>query len=512
MHELMKIDPTMQLTLACVALVGVLVGWVAGALIGKSRLQKSRLESEHAQALFEQALAQKLEKIDELNGRVSESQQTIEVNRQLLTTAERNFIQAQEQLKHQQRLQEALFAEEKQVAELQLELKQEHGQAKELKARLEAAERETKEKVQLLQEAKDQLKHEFQNIAQKLFEDKSEKFTLQNKQNLGEILSPLKDQLSDFKKKVEDVYDKESRDRIGLLQEIVSLKELNFRMSEDAINLTKALKGDSKAQGNWGEMVLEKVLEASGLQKGREYQTQGSYSNENGQRLRPDVIVHLPENKQVVIDSKVSLTSWERFTSVQDEEQSGHLQAHVESIKKHIKELSAKNYPDLYGINTPDYVLMFIPIEPAFLKALEVDSALFSAAFEKNIMLVCPSTLLVTLKTIHTIWRYEHQNRNALEIAQRAGSMHDQFVLFLESLEDIGDKISKANEAYEIARKRIATGKGNLIRRVSQLESLGAKAKKTMPASYREDAAPDQLEDELPGSQNAAHDLLSPDQ
>ncbi len=231
-------------------------------------------------------------------------------------------------------------------------------------------------------------------------------------------------------------------------------------------------------------MVLEKVLEASGLQKGREYETQASFSNEGGQRLRPDVIVHLPENKHIVIDSKMSLTAWERFSADQESDDSLHLRNHIESIKHHIKELSAKNYPDLYGINAPDYVLMFIPIEPAFLKALEVDSSLFVTAFEKNIMLVCPSTLLVTLKTIHNIWRYEHQNRNALEIAQRAGALHDQFVLFLESLEDIGDKIGKANEAYESARRRLATGKGNLVRRVNQLEILGAKTKKTVPASY----------------------------
>ena len=337
-------------------------------------------------------------------------------------------------------------------------------------------------------EAKEQMKLEFQSIAHKLFEDKSEKFTQQNKSNMGEILNPLKDQLSEFKKKGEDVYDKESRDRVSLLQEIVSLKELNTRMSADALNLTKALKGDSKAQGNWGEMVLEKVLEASGLQKGREYETQGSFSNEDGQRLRPDVVVHLPENKHVVIDSKVSLTAWERFSSETEEQQELQLRAHIESIRAHIKDLSAKNYQDLYGINTPDYVLMFIPIEPAFLKALETDARLFGDAFDKNIMLVCPSTLLVTLKTIHNIWRFEYQNRNALEIARQAGALHDQFVLFAEALEDIGDKLDKAQRAYETAHKRLSSGKGNLVGRIQRLETLGAKARKSIPETLRLDS------------------------
>ena len=284
------------------------------------------------------------------------------------------------------------------------------------------------------------------------------------------------------------MYDKESRDRVSLLQEIVSLKELNTRMSADALNLTKALKGDSKAQGNWGEMVLEKVLEASGLQKGREYETQGSFSNEDGQRLRPDVVVHLPENKHVVIDSKVSLTAWERFSSETEEQQELQLRAHIESIRAHIKDLSAKNYQDLYGINTPDYVLMFIPIEPAFLKALETDARLFGDAFDKNIMLVCPSTLLVTLKTIHNIWRFEYQNRNALEIARQAGALHDQFVLFAEALEDIGDKLDKAQRAYETAHKRLSSGKGNLVGRIQRLETLGAKARKSIPETLRLDS------------------------
>ncbi len=470
------------------AAVGVILGWVIARLYYLGLTQKSQLQLQHEQELLTQNLQRSEQQLQQHQEQLNQRDGELKEVRSQLSQVEHSLVQAQEQVKQIAQLQQLQEKNEHQIADLQSELKQEHGQVKDLKARLEAANRETEEKVKLLQEAKEQMRLEFQNIAQKLFEDKSQKFTTQNKTNIGEILNPLKEQLSEFKKKVEDVYDKESRDRVSLLQEIVSLKELNTKMSTDALNLTRALKGDNKAQGNWGEMVLEKVLEASGLQKGREYETQGSFANDEGKRLRPDVVVHLPDNKQVVIDSKVSLVAWERFCSDTDEMQEANLKQHIESLKQHIKELSAKDYANLYGINTPDYVLMFIPIEPAFLKALEVDSSLFGNAFDKNIMLVCPSTLLVTLKTIHNIWRYEHQNRNAMEIAKQAGSLHDQFVLFLDSIDDIGDKLGKAQEAYDTARKRLKTGRGNLVRRVEQLEVLGAKAKKALPESWVEEA------------------------
>lgn len=479
----------MLLVVAAGALaLGLLLGWLIGHLRAQGPLQQLRGQLEHQAALQQQALAQTEQQLSAAQQEETRIREQLEILRGELGEQQRLQAQSQEQVRQLQQVQRQLAEREQQLAELQGELRREHGLVSDLKARLEAAQKETAEKVQLLQEAKEQMKLEFQSIAHKLFEDKSERFTQQNKNNLGEILNPLKEQLTEFKKKVEDVYDKESRDRVGLLQEIVSLKELNTRMSADALNLTRALKGDSKAQGNWGEMVLEKVLEASGLQKGREYETQGSFSNESGQRLRPDVIVHLPEQKHVVIDSKVSLVAWERFCAEDETEQPTHLRAHIDSIRAHIKALSGKNYQDLYAINAPDYVLLFIPIEPAFLKALESDSKLFADAFEKNIMLVCPSTLLVTLKTIHSIWRYEYQNRNALEIARQAGALHDQFVLFAESLTDIGDKLDKAQQAYDTAHKRLTSGKGNLVRRIERLETLGARARKSLPETLRQDS------------------------
>lgn len=493
--------------LAAALLLGAVAGYLIGHLRQQSRLQKFQLDAEHQAQLAQQQQAQMEQNRVELQQRLQALESNLSELRDAKSELEKNGAQAQEKIRQIAQLEERQQSYESRIANLQLELKAEHGKVNDLSARLQAAQKETGDKVKLLQEAREQMKLEFQTIAQKLFDDKSEKFSQQNKSSLGELLNPLKEQLGDFKKKIEDVYDKESRDRVSLFNEIVALKDLNSKMSVEAVNLTRALKGDSKAQGNWGEMVLEKVLEASGLQKGREYETQGQYSNEDGQRLRPDVIVHLPDNKQVVIDSKVSLTAWERYSAEEEGDSSVHLQAHIESIKTHIRELSGKNYQDLYGINTPDYVLMFVPIEPAFLKALEADPELFGQAFERNIMLVCPSTLLVSLKTIHNIWRYEYQNRNALEIARQAGAMHDQFVLFVESLEDVGDKIGKAQAAYETAHKRLASGKGNLVRRIEQLETLGAKARKKIPASLKE-AADDSEGIESVDDEGSAANLL----
>lgn len=482
------IETSEWIVLAVVAVAAALAGFLIGHLRQQIRLQALQSGLEHRIRLQEQQEQQSQSVREQLQARIDAQNTELQALRSSTSHAEKQLAHAGAQLQQLPPLEQKLQQAETLMAALQQDLKTEHGKVSELQARLQSSQREMEDKVKLLQEAREQMKLEFQSIAQKLFDEKSEKFSQQSKSNLGELLNPLKEQLGDFKKKIEDVYDKESRDRVSLFNEIVALKDLNSKMTVEALNLTRALKGESKTQGNWGEMVLERVLEASGLQKGREYETQGQYSNEEGQRLRPDVIVHLPDAKHVIIDSKVSLTAWERYSANADEQPELHLQAHIDSIKSHIRELSGKNYPDLYGINAPDYVLMFIPIEPAFLKALESDPALFGQAFERNIMLVCPSTLLVSLKTIHNIWRYEYQNRNALEIARQAGALHDQFVLFAESLEDVGDKIDKARTAYDTAHKRLVSGKGNLVRRIEQLETLGAKARKKMPTSLKDAA------------------------
>jgi DNA recombination protein RmuC len=352
----------------------------------------------------------------------------------------------------------------------------------ELETRLEDERKNAEEKLSLLQEARDQLKLEFQNVANKIFEDKSQKFTEQNKENIEGVLKPMREQLLDFKKKVEDVYDKESKDRVSLLSEIVHLKSLNERISEDAINLTNALKGQSKTRGSWGEMILERVLEESGLHKGREYEVQTMYASEEGQRRHPDVIVHLPEGKDIVIDSKVSLTAYEKYCSADtDEKREKRLKEHLFSIRTHIKTLSDKRYEELDGISTLDFVIMFLPIEGAFWAAIESEQELFNEAFDKNIMLVSPSTLLATLRIINNIWRYEDQNKNALIIAKKAGDLYDKFVGFVEALDDVGLKLDKAQDSYKMARNRLADGKGNLVRRTEELRQLGVKAQKKLP-------------------------------
>jgi DNA recombination protein RmuC len=352
----------------------------------------------------------------------------------------------------------------------------------ELETRLEDERKNAVEKLSLLQEARDQLKLEFQNVANKIFEDKSQKFTEQNKENIEGVLKPMREQLLDFKKKVEDVYDKESKDRVSLLTEIVHLKSLNERISEDAINLTNALKGQSKTRGSWGEMILERVLEESGLHKGREYEVQTMYASEEGQRRHPDVIVHLPEGKDIVIDSKVSLTAYEKYCSADtDEKREKRLKEHIISIRTHIKALSDKRYEELEGISTLDFVIMFLPIEGAFWAAIESEQELFNEAFDKNIMLVSPSTLLATLRIINNIWRYEDQNKNALIIAKKAGDLYDKFVGFVEALDDVGQKLDKAQDSYQTARNRLAEGKGNLVRRAEELRQLGVKAQKELP-------------------------------
>ena len=352
----------------------------------------------------------------------------------------------------------------------------------ELETRLEDERKNGEEKLSLLQEARDQLKLEFQNVANKIFEDKSQKFTEQNKENIEGVLKPMREQLLDFKKKVEDVYDKESKERVSLLSEIGHLKSLNERISEDAINLTNALKGQSKTRGSWGEMILERVLEESGLQKGREYEVQAMYASDEGQRRHPDVIVHLPEGKDIVIDSKVSLTAYEKYCSADtDEKRAKRLKEHVISIRTHIKGLSDKRYEELEGISTLDFVIMFLPIEGAFWAAIESEQGLFNDAFDKNIMLVSPSTLLATLRIINNIWRYEDQNKNALIIAKKAGDLYDKFVGFVEALDDVGQKLGKAQDSYQTARNRLADGKGNLVRRTEELRQLGVKAQKELP-------------------------------
>lgn len=337
-----------------------------------------------------------------------------------------------------------------------------------------------------LAEMQEQFKAHFENLANKILEEKSEKFTKQNKESLDQLLNPLGLKLEEFKKKVEETYEKGTQERSGLREQIKNMVQLNQQMSEDAKNLTKALKGDSKAQGNWGEVVLASILEKSGLRKDEEYFTQQSETTDDGRRLQPDVVVKLPDEKFLIVDSKVSLTAFERFTSADDEKEAqSALKQHVLSVKAHVKGLSDKNYPQIYADKTPDFVLLFIPVEPAFAAALQSEPNLYNEAFEKNIVIVSPSTLLATLFTINTIWKRDRQNKYALEIADRGGALYDKFVLFAESLEDVGQRIEQTQKSFNEAKSRLSEGSGNVIRQVEMLKELGAKATKQLPESMK---------------------------
>lgn len=338
---------------------------------------------------------------------------------------------------------------------------------------------EQKKEVEQLQE---KFTKEFENLANKILDEKSIKFTEQNKLNITNILSPLHEKIRHFEKKVEDTH-KESIDyHAALRQQILGLREMNEQMSRETLNLTKALKGDSKLQGNWGELVLERVLEKSGLEKGREYEMQQSFTNEHGQRVLPDVVINLPDGKKMIIDSKVSLTAYEKCINEDDDAlRAAFLKEHISSIRRHVDQLGDKNYHDLYQIESPDFVLLFIPIEPAFAMALNEDSTLYNKAFEKNIVIVTPSTLLATLRTIDSMWANQKQQENAFEIARQAGALYDKFEGFVADLIRVGKRIDESKTEYSGAMNKLVEGKGNLISSVERLKKMGAKAKKSLP-------------------------------
>ena len=330
-----------------------------------------------------------------------------------------------------------------------------------------------------------QFRIEFKNLANEILEEKTKKFTEQNKSNLGEILTPLKEKIQEFEKKVETTYEKELRNTISLKEEVKQLFELNQKISTEANNLTKALKGDVKKQGNWGEVVLEKILEKSGLQKGIEYETQTSARNDSHELIRPDVVINLPNKKHIIIDSKVSLIAYDSFVNTENqEERNKYLKQHLESIKNHIKGLSEKNYQSAQLFDTPDFILLFIPIESSFSLAIQADIELFNYAWDRKIVIVSPSTLLATLRTIESIWRHEKQTKNAIEIARQGGSLYDKFEGFLKDLEKLGNQLKTLSGTYDEAHKKLSTGKGNLIGQVEKLKTLGAKTGKSLPEKY----------------------------
>ncbi|WP_193164416.1 DNA recombination protein RmuC [Microbulbifer hainanensis] len=344
------------------------------------------------------------------------------------------------------------------------------------------------EQRQLLEQTRKAMAEQFENLANRIFEEKQQMFVRRSEDSLRKSLDPLERQLGDFRKRVEHVYDRENAERNSLMGQIKALREQTQRISDEALNLTSALKGDRKIQGNWGEVVLERLLEESGLQKGREYETQVTITSD-GRRRQPDVIVRLPENKDLIIDSKVSLVDYERYNSAEsDEERAQALKQHVNSLRAHITGLNKKAYEQLEGVRTLDFVFIFVPIEAAYMLAMQADPELFRFAYEKQIVLVSPTSLMATLRTVENIWRYEKQNKNAEKIAAEAGKLHDQFSMVLESLDELGDRIRQADTAFQQTYKRLATGRGNAVKRIDSLRKLGAKTRKQIDADLREKA------------------------
>lgn len=339
------------------------------------------------------------------------------------------------------------------------------------------------EKLRLLEENKEHMKLEFKELADKILTSNSEKFSTQNKESLTKMITPIKEQFDAFKKQIDDVYIKETQERSMLQSEIKAIKEINHQMSTDAKNLTKALKGESKKQGIWGEMILESVLENSGLREGHEYEREASFIHEgDNNRYRPDVIVHLPDTREIIIDAKTSLTAYEQYINAEGEDEKLiSANAHVASMKKHVDELSAKDYTKLKGVETLDFIFMFVPIESALLMAMEYDPTLFDYAFKKRVVLVGPTTLMVSLRAVENTWKYEHQQKNAQEIAKRAGLLFDKFVGFVESVEKLGKQIETVQKTYHETYNKLHIGSGSITTQFQKLEKLGAATSKTIP-------------------------------
>ena len=390
----------------------------------------------------------------------------------------------------------ALLKEEKErlVAELATErtkLDQANQSLESARSYYKAQQEKIQEQKAEVEQIRQNFQREFENIANKLLDEKSQKFAETNKNNLDVLLNPLKENIKLFEEKVEKVYKAESDERNVLKGEISKLMELNKQISEEANNLTKALKADTKKQGNWGEVILDRILEASGLIEGESYTKQGKGLNlvdEDGNRFQPDVIINLPDNKHIVIDSKVSLLAYERLVNCEtEEERENHTRQHILSIKGHINGLGGKNYQDLYGINSPDFVLLFVPIESSFVIAVQRDLELFEFAWNKKVVMVTPSTLLATLKTVASIWKQEQQTKNAIDIATKAGALYDKFVGFIADLKKVGDNLDRSRDAYNEAFGKLSTGSGNMIGRVEVLRKLGAKATKQIDQKFIEE-------------------------
>lgn len=446
--------------LAIALITGFILGFFPAILLAKSRIetarQAGRQEPATELAILEERLASRDARLQQCATELKEKEVKLEELAQLRTGLERDKSR--------------------------------------LSAELQEQAKGAEEKLQVLNDAKQELQTQFENLANQIFEEKTKVFTDQSKSNLATILTPFKEKIAEFENKVTEIYNTEGKERHSLIKEVQRLQQLNQQISEDADNLTKALKGDTQTQGAWGEIILERILEESGLRKGIEYDAQGGFRDAEGKLLKPDVVVHLPEGKEIIIDSKVTLVAYERYVRAENEpDREQAIKDHLLSINAHLKGLESKKYDELPGIKSLDFVLMFIPVESAFMLAIEKDNEIFRKAFDQNIMIVSPSTLLVTLRTIENIWRYEHQNKNALDIADRAKKLYEKFVGFVEDLKKVGDQLEATRGTYDAARNKLVDGRGNLISQARTLINLGVKSRKQLPTEILQEAEIDAL-------------------
>ncbi|MGB5982403.1 MAG: DNA recombination protein RmuC [Nonlabens sp.] len=452
-------------------LLFLIVGAVIAAII-TWLFAKNKFQAEKQVVINENRQLQ--EKLD-LQKNTSEERDRLRLEREQLAT------QLQSKIENYEELKDRLEKRELELREIGHEKEHLNVALAEQRTAFAKAEEKHTEAQAEIEKLNEKFTKEFENLANKILDEKSTKFTDQNKKNIEQILSPLQEKIKSFEKRVEDTH-KDTIDRQSALrQQIIGLKELNEQMSKETSNLTKALKGDAKMRGNWGELVLERVLEKSGLSKDQEYHVQQSFKTEEGKTVFPDVIINLPAGKKMIIDSKVSLNAYERYVNEEDEElQKRFLKEHVAALKKHVSDLSDKNYHDLYQIESPDFVLLFVPIEPAFAMALNHDGNLYSEAFDRNIVIVTPTTLLATLRTIDSMWQTEKQQRNAIDIANAAGALYDKFVGLSDDLIKVGSQLDTVKKSYSASMNKLTEGSGNLIGRVERLKKLGAKANKSL--------------------------------
>ena len=474
------------LILSAVGVLFLMLGALLNQKFTRARWEQFRDEQQTAHTTEISVMRQELEHTQELQDQLTDE---LHFCRQRLEKQSVELGKLEAKAERVDWLDTQLVQKQQQLGECQIALSREQAKGEQLTVKFESREQALQEKIQLLESAEARLKTQFEHLAQKIFEDRSENFRKQNVHQLDGVLGPLKQQLEGFRQQISESNNQAQTERSSLRFQLEQLQTMNRKMSEDAINLTKALKGDNKQLGNWGEVILERVLQESGLREGHEYHTQMDLKNDHGKRFKPDVIVHLPEGKDVVIDAKMSLLAYERyFNSEDDVEKAQALRDHVISVRSHVRGLGQKDYQQLHGLKSLDYVLMFIPIEPAFLLAIEEDPQLVNYALEQNIMLVSPTNLLVALRTIHNIWRYEHQSQNAQVIAKQAGRIYDKLCGYVEEMDKLGRSLDAAQRSYQSALGKLSTGKGNLIRQAQQMKQLGATASKQLDKNLLENA------------------------